>query len=483
MAAKEEKKVVPSDTNTNTATGAEEEDEYDDFIERDFSKWVNNRRLADVVFVVGAKKELFWGHRQLLAAGSDVFASMLYPAFGTPTTPAPQRSASLAAVAGLPANMLAIEVPDIEPDMFHILVGCIYTNHANIEIEQVGEIMKLSQKYCVDKLANLCGAFLQQGITIENAASMYEQGPRLLGDSEFGFDFIAENAAAVFDTRDFVNVLSKSRVISLVRSSELKIKEIDLFKAVVEWGKAECKRQEKKETKDELKSVLSEIIPYVRFPLMSVGDFSSFVQSSGVVPADDVLKLFTYLAQRAANTKPLPSISYSDEPRKLGGFEFVWKRSGARGAIDAGLTLRSTTNGYCCAIGDQGMKPKTGTYYWEIKVDAMASTSDFQMGIGVATASLNLESHLGGGMPGWAYCNQSSRVHSSSSSTDRFGETYTRDDIIGVLFDSNKGTLSYYKNRRALGQAWANISVEVFPAVHITTGGRLSIVKGAISPV
>jgi hypothetical protein len=92
------------------------------------------------------------------------------------------------------------------------------------------------------------------------------------------------------------------------------------------------------------------------------------------------------------------------------------------------------TSGYCCAIGEKGMKPNTGTYYWEIKVDAMASSSDWQMGIGVATSSLNLEGHLGASMPGWAYCNQGCRAHSSSSSTDRFGETYTRDDVIGKLF-------------------------------------------------
>jgi hypothetical protein len=77
----------------------------------------------------------------------------------------------------------------------------------------------------------------------------------------------------------------------------------------------------------ENRSVLSEVIPHVRFPLMSVADFSSVVQTSGVVPgmrlsiaisaqlfsfiftvlsicrvaADDVLKLFTYIAQRASS--------------------------------------------------------------------------------------------------------------------------------------------------------------------------------------
>jgi hypothetical protein len=55
---------------------------------------------------------------------------------------------------------------------------------------------------------------------------MYEQAPRLLGDHEFGFDFIAENAKDVFDTPDFAALLTRSRLLTLIQSSELKIKEV-----------------------------------------------------------------------------------------------------------------------------------------------------------------------------------------------------------------------------------------------------------------
>jgi hypothetical protein len=51
--------------------------------------------------------------------------------------------------------------------------------------------------------------------------------------------------------------LSKERVMTLLENNDLKITETAVFKAVVEWGKSECKRKEKKsDSKDDLKYVL-----------------------------------------------------------------------------------------------------------------------------------------------------------------------------------------------------------------------------------
>jgi hypothetical protein len=42
--------------------------------------------------------------------------------------------------------------------------------------------------------------------------------------------------------------------------------------------------------------VLADVIPHVRFPLMSVADFSSVVQPSGVVPGMSPLPLHAFIA-------------------------------------------------------------------------------------------------------------------------------------------------------------------------------------------
>jgi hypothetical protein len=79
-----------------------------------------------------------------------------------------------------------------------------------------------------------------------------------------------------------------------VQSSKLAIDEIDLFKGVLRWSVAECKRQGKKDTTETKRDILTDIIPLVRFPVMAMEDVATFVSPSQMLSPNQLLEVFTY---------------------------------------------------------------------------------------------------------------------------------------------------------------------------------------------
>jgi hypothetical protein len=83
------------------------------------------------------------------------------------------------------------------------------------------------------------------------------------------------NAKAVCESKGFQD-LSLDRVLVLVQDNDLCIKEVDLWSAVLRWGKAQIRLGRTKDK--DLKTVLAAVVPHIRFPLFSVQEFASSVQ-------------------------------------------------------------------------------------------------------------------------------------------------------------------------------------------------------------
>jgi len=89
--------------------------------------------------------------------------------------------------------------------------------------------------------------------------------------------------------------LSQPVLIEILKREGLKVKEVDLFDSVLEWGKAEARRQNRPINKPEdLKPVLREVITYIRFPAMQPTDLATKVEKSKLLEPEQLLALFTY---------------------------------------------------------------------------------------------------------------------------------------------------------------------------------------------
>jgi len=319
-----------------------EEDEDDIVEERPFllcdfmSKLVQSGPRADVIFEVpdkdGVVKEIK-AHRLILAASSKLFEGMLYP---------PKNSEGERAKVKLP---LRIALTETKAEAFQAFLTCIYTDDTDIDSASLADLIKLAQKYQIEKLQLLCSEFMEKDVTIENALELFEMGPRLLGEQDFGMPFLRENMVEIVSQEGFLK-LSKSRLEYLLKDDSLSIDEVLLYKGLLEWGKYQLTKGKPEEFKgkpDEIREVIKDLLPLIRFPCMELEDIANTVGPSELLDEKQMLLLFSYCA-----------LSSEEERSKFSGLEF--NNNPRTGGKRLKYTSILDTGGLMYLIGTNGGK-------------------------------------------------------------------------------------------------------------------------------
>ena len=156
--------------------------------------------------------------------------------------------------------------------------------------------MYAAKTYMMNKLAQECEKFLESHLNPCNVCSILENGVFFERNDLIKKSLvkIQRNAYLVFQSESFKNISTKSLQM-ILQLDELNATEIDVFKACVEWAKAECQRKNLGNTAGNLRSVLELSLPLIRFPTMSLDEFSQVVVGSGILSDTESLRLFKYL--------------------------------------------------------------------------------------------------------------------------------------------------------------------------------------------
>ena len=94
----------------------------------------------------------------------------------------------------------------------------------------------------------------------------------------------------------------------------------------------------------------------------------------------------------------------------------------------------------------------SGKWYWEATLSAIGGAA--YIGIGKSTADLTVNI---GGTDTWGYVNDGKK-QSGNTAAVSYGASYTTGDVIGVAFDADNGTLTFYKNGTSQGQAYSGLT-------------------------
>lgn len=173
---------------------------------------------SDCSFFISGKD--FKAHKLILGISSPVFEAMFY---------------------GPLSSNNSIEITDIEPDIFQLLLNYIYTDTVELSsIEEAFELLYASRKYMVDQLNELCIAYIEANISIDNVTT-------ILNYPEFMHDKTLFSSALQLFCGHAKYLLQKNKkhisiscMKSILESNQINIEEKDLIIQVFDWTAQYC---------------------------------------------------------------------------------------------------------------------------------------------------------------------------------------------------------------------------------------------------
>jgi len=294
----------------------------------------------------------------------------------------------------------------VDPEAFEIMIKAMYTDDLDAENDNVMELLFCCDKFGFDFGKQQCIRLLRENLTVENAAVTYDKSPGLLQDEKYILDFVDENAEEVIHQDSFLNLSSKT-VLDIVQRPKLQVDEGDLLKVVLKWAERECERQKLEATGDNLKQILHHIVPYIRFPVLSIQDFAD-LSLRGILSPEDQLSVFHYLGteehERKGLTTPFLTKARAQSLKK----SLYW------GKVHRLFILSSdkksvTYNGagarqHVTAVGEARLK--SGRY--RIR---MEHRGGWTYSLGICTEKHSLETALGRDSESWALTYMGQLLH------------------------------------------------------------------------
>ncbi|XP_074599560.1 BTB/POZ domain-containing protein 6-B-like [Brevipalpus obovatus] len=278
------------------------ENDEDQTLKGRLAKYLLNEDVADVHFLVTKDDKKVYervpAHKFILAAGSCVFKAMFYGSLSNP-------------------GHNEIHLSDIEYSALLNLLKYLYLDEADISPSNLVATLYAAKKYQVVNLEKVCVNYLSWSLSSENVLLVLSQA--ILFDEKYlverCWSKIEENITDVIEASTFESTDYNTLVLLLERNG-LALKEIDLFKAVIRWAEAECKRRDIPNTPNNLRLALGDALYLIRFPTMSGQDFLE-VCSLGLlkdIERTSVFSFFAYNTKEGSTSDNLKPI-FSNQPR------------------------------------------------------------------------------------------------------------------------------------------------------------------------
>ena len=245
----------------------------------------NNELLSDVKFVVPASlnesetrksQKSIPAHKFVLAISSPVFFAMFY--------------GEMAETAG------TVQLPDCAYESLLELFRYLYCDDVKLSGSNVMQVIYLAKKYMVPSLADKCTEYLRKHLEASNVFSILPQAQKF-EDKDLEsrcWEVIESDTEQALISDEFLT-LERSIVESVVKRGILKVKEVDLFRAVDRWATKELERQGKTPSRKIKREILGEeIVKAIRFSLMTEKEFASVVLDCDILSEREICDMIKH---------------------------------------------------------------------------------------------------------------------------------------------------------------------------------------------
>ncbi|KAI6211670.1 BTB domain-containing protein [Aphelenchoides besseyi] len=222
-------------------------------------------RYSDVIFIVGSERKSIPAHKYILSIGSEVFAAMFHNPHFQQTRQSVQE----------------IEIPDIESQIFSIVLEYFYKDKMQLSSDNVMAILYAARKYAIQPLESACIDYLKLNLNSTNAFLILSQS-RLFDLSDLArsaLEFIDHESAEAFRSDAFLDI-DQSILIQVISRDTLRISELSLYQSCILWATSKCTKENLLTTRESMRQVLGDALFQIRFPLMSLREFTTQVVQS-----------------------------------------------------------------------------------------------------------------------------------------------------------------------------------------------------------
>ena len=245
----------------------------------------NNELLSDVKFVVPASlsesetrksQKSIPAHKFVLAISSPVFFAMFY--------------GEMAETTG------TVQLPDCAYESLLELFRYLYCDDVKLSGSNVMQVIYLAKKYTVPSLADKCTEYLRKNLEASNVFSILPQAQKF-EDKDLEsrcWEVIESDTEQALISDEFLT-LERSIVESVVKRGILKVKEVDLFRAVDRWTTKELERQGKTPSRKIKREILGEeIVKAIRFSLITEKEFASVVLDCDILSEREICDMIKH---------------------------------------------------------------------------------------------------------------------------------------------------------------------------------------------
>ncbi|XP_071096779.1 BTB/POZ domain-containing protein 6-like [Haliotis cracherodii] len=245
--------------------------------------------LADVTFLVGDQRETIQAHKFILVSRSCVFHAMF---------------------CGSIPETGQVLIPDIQTDNFKTFLRYLYTGEVALTPDTVLGLMYAARKYSVPGLETQCERFCLQFMSPSNACLFLQQADLFDKKNlkERALEVIKSNAEVSVASEGFCE-LSKECLKLVLKADDMRVKEICIFRSVMSWAEAECRRQGREVTPEEKREVLGECLFLIRFRSISMAQFATTVCNEGILSDAHVIMFLRKYSISHLDIRPFCDIS------------------------------------------------------------------------------------------------------------------------------------------------------------------------------
>lgn len=256
-----------------------------------------NSKFSDVEFSVDGREEATGtipAHKYMLAINSPVFEAMFYGPLAETTR--------------------VINISDCTKEGLREMLRYVYTDDATITADNVMELLYLSRKYSMSFLENKCIDFIYENVNPEDVFLVLPRvQSRIL--EERCWSIIDKDTKRAVESQAFVDI-PRELLCKILSRDTLKIKELELFKAVDRWVCKKIKDRSLDYDGDTKRGILGEdVIRLIRFPTMKMIDFVEHVLDCEILERSEV----TEVLKKLNSLEPATSV-FNSTPRS-GTFE------------------------------------------------------------------------------------------------------------------------------------------------------------------